>query len=73
MAKTADHGVFNGKMVDASSHKLIAMKPSSVVKPMPQLKNDPSNDAMRAIRSMRVGNNESWSSNAEKAIRQHVK
>lgn len=73
MASTADHGMFNPKMVDASSHKLTNQRMNAGVPPMKDLKNQPNDDAMRAIRSMKAPQGGVWKSNAESALRQSVK
>lgn len=69
----SDYGVFNPKMVDTSSHKLTSLKIGAGVPPMKDLKNQPNDDAMRAIRGMKFPQGGEWKSNAESALRQRVK
>ena len=73
MATTPDHGVYNQKMVDTSSKKLTPHRIGSAVPPMKDLKNQPNDDALRAIRTMKFPQGGEWKSNAESALRQHVK
>lgn len=73
MATCPERGPYNDKFVDASKHTLTNQRIGAGVPPMVDLKNQPNDDAMRAIRKMKFSQGGEWKSNAETALRKNVK
>lgn len=75
MANKAEYGPHCPKAtVEADGRKLTNVKWSQTSdKPQLNLKNEPSNDAMRAIRKMKFQQGGNWSANIESSLRNHVK
>lgn len=69
---TNGKGPINTKMVDDTSHNLTGLRIGAGLPPMKDLKNQPNDDAMKAIRSMKAPQG-GWVGASEAAMRQRVK
>lgn len=71
MAKNADYGPISSSASEGG--RLVRTGFGSAHQPSLDLKNDPTNDAIRKIRMMRFPQGGTWSVNAESALKKPAK